>query len=321
VTQGPLVATLGEAMLRLSVGAGQRLEDALAYEVHVAGAEANVAYALARMGVRARWASALPSNPLGRRVDATLAAGGVDVSAIRWVEGGRLGTYFVEFSPRPRPTHVVYDRRSSAVAQAGVGDYDWDHVLDATALHTSGITPALSQRAREVTLHAVSAARARGMFVSYDVNYRRQLWSPAEAAALLREIAPTLDLLLVRAGDAELLFGPRGRPSEIAAALGAELEIEHVVVTNGEHGVAAATPRRRVERPAIAVEIVDRIGAGDAFAAGVLWGLLGDGSLDVALERGVAMASLKMTLRGDLFRLEARDVLALCAERAGLLEP
>jgi 2-dehydro-3-deoxygluconokinase len=312
----PSVATLGEAMLRLSVASGDRLEDALAFDVHVAGAEANVAYALARVGIPARWASALPRNPLGRRVAATLAAGGVDVSAIHWTDTGRLGTYFVEFNPAPRPTQVVYDRRRSAIAEAVVGDYDWDRVLDATALHTSGVTPALSPQARAVVVHAVTEARRRGHFVSYDVNYRRQLWTPAEAAAFLRELAPMLDLLVLRAGDAELVFGLAGEPADIADALRAQLGVSQVVVTNGAHGVVALTDDGTLHQPSIPVAIVDRIGAGDAFAAGLLWGILGEGSMQAGLSRGVAMASLKMTLRGDLFRLEAADVLALCAGTA-----
>jgi 2-dehydro-3-deoxygluconokinase len=311
--RAPVVSTFGEAMLRLSVASGDRLEDALAYEVHVAGAEANVAYALARVGITSRWASALPRNPLGRRVANTLASGGVDVSAIHWPADARVGTYFVEFSPSPRPTQVVYDRRRSAIAEAAVSDYDWDHVLDATAFHTSGVTPALSAQARAAVLHAVGEARRRGLFVSYDVNYRRQLWSPEEAAALLREVAPMLDLLVVRAGDAELVFGLEGDPDGMAAALRADLGVPLVVVTNGAHGVVAAADGTMLHQPSIQVEIVDRIGAGDAFAAGLLWGILGEGSVQAGLERGVAMASLKMTLRGDLFRLEAADVLALCA--------
>lgn len=312
----PRVATLGEAMLRLSVGSGDRLEDAPIYEVHVAGAESNVAYALARVGIPSLWASALPRNPLGRRVASSLAAGGVDVSAIHWVDDGRLGTYFVEFSPAPRPTHVIYDRRSSAVAEATVADYDWDRILDAGALHTSGITPAISPQARAVTVHAVTEAHRRGLFVSYDVNYRRRLWPPDDAAAMLRELAPMLDLLVVRAGDAEIVFGLEGDAAGIAVALRSQLEIPLVVVTNGAHGVVAAGDGAVLHEPSIEVEIVDRIGAGDAFAAGLLWGILGEGSVQTGLQRGVAMASLKMTLRGDLFRLGAAEVLALCAGQA-----
>jgi 2-dehydro-3-deoxygluconokinase len=310
---GPRVSTLGEAMLRLSVDAGDRLEDASVFEVHVAGAEANVAFALARVGVPVRWTSVLPTNPLGRRVATTLAAAGVDVSTVQWVDNARLGTYFVEFSPAPRPTQVVYDRQASAVARATVADFDWDEVLDATAFHTSGISLALSPGAREVARHALTEAGRRGLFVSFDVNYRRQLWSPDEAAAAIREVAPAIDLLLCRAGDAEELFGITGQTAHVALALQDVLGIESVVVTNGSTGAAAAAEGSTMEQAAIEVQVVDRIGAGDAFAAGLLWGVLTEGSVKEGLERGVAMASLKMTLRGDQFRLGAEEVHALQA--------
>ncbi len=304
------MSTLGEAMLRLSVSSGDRLEDAPVYEVHVAGSEANVAYALARVGLAARWASVLPNNPLGRRVATTLAAGGVDLSAVHWVDEARLGTYFVEFSPSPRPTEVVYDRRASAMAEATVGDFDWDRIFDATALHMSGITSALSPSASAVAKHAMDEAHRRGLHVSFDLNYRRRLWSPARAAAELRELAPLIDLLLCRAGDVEALLGVRGDTTRMAGDLSAQLGIDTVVVTNGPSGSAATTAgsTEAFEQPAYQVDIVDRIGAGDAFAAGVLWGVLEEESLRAGLERGAAMAALKMTLRGDLFRLGSEDV-------------
>lgn len=305
------VSTLGEAMIRLSVGRGLRLEDAASYEVHVAGAESNVAFALARVGVGASWASVLPSNPLGRRIASTLQTGGVDISPVKWVPDARVATYFVEFGSSPRPTHVVYDRRASAAANATLDDFDWDYVLGAHAFHISGITFALSSSSRLVARHAVAEAHRRGLFVSYDVNYRRLLATPEEAAATVREIAPMLNLLSCPAADATLLFGIEGSMCDVADALRVELGIEHVVVTNGATGAAGSTQHETIQQSAYQVDVVDRIGAGDSFIAGVLWGLLGARSLRTGLERGAAMAALKMTLHGDLFRLGAEDVEAL----------
>lgn len=309
----PRVATLGEAMLRLSVRDGERLEDALSYEVNVAGAEANVAFALARIGIPVCWASALPRNQLGHRIAATLAAGGVDVSTIRWVEDSRLGTYFVEFGPAPRGTQVIYDREGSAAATAGVADFDWDRILDATAFHISGITFAMSKASGAVARHALAEAHRRGLFVSFDVNYRLKLSTARQAADVVRESAPMIDLLMCPAGDAALLFGVEGATEDVAVGLREQLGISRVVVTNGATGAAAACDEGILSQPAYDVEVVDRIGAGDAFAAGLLWGVLCDGSLRSGLERGAAMAALKMTLRGDLFRLGAAEVDALQA--------
>jgi 2-dehydro-3-deoxygluconokinase len=307
------VSTLGEAMLRLSVKDGERLEDAPAYEVHVAGAEANVAFALARVGIPALWASALPPNPLGRRVASTLAAGGVDVSTVLWVDDSRLGTYFVEFGPAPRGTQVVYDREASAAADATVDNFDWDRILDATAFHISGITFAMSEASGAVARHAVGEARRRGLFVSFDVNYRLKLSSPQQAADVVRKTAPMIDLLMCPASDAALLFGLQGDTEEVAGGLRDELGIASVVVTNGATGAAAASEAGTLSQPAYDVEVVDRIGAGDAFAAGLLWGVLAEDSLRTGLQRGAAMAALKMTLRGDLFRLGSAEVHALQA--------
>ena len=154
------LVTLGEAMLRLSVGPGHRLEDAHFFDVHVAGSEANVAFAAARVGLRTAWVSALPANPLGRRVATTLAAGGVDTSLVRWVQGARLGLYFVEMGAAPRPISVVYDRAGSAMAQATPELFDWKAACDTDFLHVSGITLGLSKSAKFLGTALVSVVFA-----------------------------------------------------------------------------------------------------------------------------------------------------------------
>jgi len=290
-------------MLRLSVRPGDRIEDAGAFDVHVAGSEANVAYAAARVGLRAAWASVLPSNPLGKRVAATLGAGGVDTSSVRWVEGGRLGLYFVELGAPPRPISIVYDRAASTMALAKVADLDWPAVLDTQVLHVSGITLGLSDSCRELATHAMREARKAGALVTFDVNYRQKLWDRRTAAAAVRDVAPLVDVLVCTEEDARDLFG---QPD--LSGLG----VATTVLTQGARGATATRGSRTIERRGHAVETVDRVGAGDAFVAGVIWGLLDD-SLELGLERGLAMSALKMTLHGDLFRLDASDVEALLA--------
>jgi len=299
-------------MLRLSVRPGDRLEDATAFEVHVAGSEANVAFAAARVGLRTAWLSALPDNPLGRRVATTLAAGGVDTSLVHWQKGGRLGLYFVELGAAPRPIDVVYDRAASTMALATADSFAWQRAADTQYMHVSGITLALSESSRRVAMQAMEEARKRGAFVTFDVNYRERLWDRRAAAAAAREVAPLVDVLICTAEDALDLFGANEVPETAIAQLTADLGVETVVLTLGAAGAIASRGGMTFRREGHPVEIVDRVGAGDAFVAGFIWGLI-DGSLELGIERGLAMSALKMTLHGDLFRLDAGDVAALLA--------
>jgi 2-dehydro-3-deoxygluconokinase len=303
------LTTLGEAMLRLSVRPGDRLEDAAAFEVSIGGSEANVAYAAARVGLRAAWVSALPDNVLGRRVAGTLSAAGVDTSLVRWENTGRLGLYFIERGAAPRPIDVLYDRANSAMALAKAGSFDLAAVADTRFLHVSGITLALSDSSQALARAALEAARNSRAVVTFDVNYRHKLWKPAAAAAAVQEVAPLVDVLVCTAEDASDLFGVKGS-EELRAALG----VETVVVTMGADGAVASRNGSTVSRGGHLVETVDRVGAGDAFMAGLIWGLV-DGSLELGLERGLAMSALKMTLHGDLFRLGADDVAALLSRQ------
>ncbi len=306
------VATIGEAMLRLSVPAGERLEDAPSYQVHVAGAESNVAYALARVGLRSSWTSALPRNPLGQRVASTLAGGGVDLSSVCWSDTGRLGVYFVETGCAPRPTMVSYDRADSLMVRATPDCFDWDAICRARLLHTSGITLGLSPQSRQVGETAVQQAKRHGMLVSLDVNYRARLWDTRAAADAVRSIAPAVDIVICTAEDARDLFEASGPPEEVARRLQEMLDIETVVLALGGAGALALQDGSMHTASGYEVRVIDRIGAGDAFAAGLLWGVL-DGSIQAGLERGLAMSALKIGLYGDLFRFNAKEVQALMA--------
>jgi len=306
------LVTLGEAMLRLSVRPGDRLEDAAAFDVHVAGTEANVAFAAARVGLRSAWVSSLPANPLGRRVAATLAAGGVDVSHVHWVEAGRLGLYFVELGAAPRPISVIYDRAGSAIAQATPDHFDWEAIADTDFLHLSGITLGLSASSYEIGVRAMEEASRRGATVTFDVNYRQRLWTPQVAADAARSVGHLVDVLVCTAEDARDLFGADGTPEDALAILSAGLGVKTAVLTLGAAGAIASHGGEVISRPGHLVEVIDRVGAGDAFAAGLIWGLQ-DRSIGLGLERGLAMSALKMTVHGDLFRLDAGDVIGLLA--------
>jgi 2-dehydro-3-deoxygluconokinase len=291
---------------------GETLEDAPIFDVLVGGSEANVAYAAARVGLQAAWVSALPNNSLGRRVAKTLAAGGVDTSLVRWVDGGRLGLFFVEMAAAPSVTSILYDRRASTMALAEPDMFDWASACDTAFMHVSGITLAISDSGREVTRRAVQEAKRRGATVTMDVNYRQRLWSRDAAAAAIRDIAAEVDVLICTAEDARDLFGADGAPDAALARLRSELAVETVVITLGKAGAIASQSQKTVRREGQPVATIDRIGAGDAFVAGLIWGLI-DGSLELGLERGLAMSALKMTLHGDLFRLDREHVEALLA--------
>jgi 2-dehydro-3-deoxygluconokinase len=185
--------------------------------------------------------------------------------------------------------------------------FDWKAAADTDFLHVSGITLGLSASCLEIGRRAMVEGRSRGAVVTFDVNYRQKLWSRDAAAAAARAVAPLVNVLICTAEDARDLFGAAGTPETASAQLRTDLGIDTVVLTLGAAGAIARQADSTVERSGYAVETVDRVGAGDAFAAGLIWGLV-EGSIGLGLERGLAMSALQMTLHGDLFRLDASDV-------------
>ncbi len=305
----PDVVTIGETMLRLSAPAGVALEQTPSLLVHVAGAESNVAVTLGRMGTTAGWISRLVDNPLGRRIHNEIRAQGVDVSRVLWTHGDRVGLYFVEPGSTPRPARVVYDRTRSALAGIDPDDVDWSYVRQARVVHLTGITPGLSPSCRQLVTRTIEDARAAGQTISFDVNYRARLWSAAEAAAVLGPLLRRVGILICTAADAHHLFALDGGAVEVAEALRERFETDIAVVTSGVH-FAAAAGRRTYQRDGYAVDAIDRIGAGDAFAAGFIHGFLTEG-VEQGLTYGAALAALKHTYFGDTAWVSMEDVHAL----------
>src|SRR5216684_6401957 len=180
------LVTLGEVLLRLAIPSPTRFETARHLDLQVGGAEANVAAACARLGLRAAWISALPANPWGERIRRELAGHGVDCAYVRMTEDARVGVYFLEYGVPPRPVRVLYDRRDSAFARLTPAQVDWEPVRQARLVHLTGITPALSASARALSERAAAEAAA----ISFDVNYRAALWSPADARAYAETVLP-----------------------------------------------------------------------------------------------------------------------------------
>jgi 2-dehydro-3-deoxygluconokinase len=301
------LVTLGEAMLRLWAPRGQRLEDAATLHVSVAGAEANVAIAAARMGIRTVWMSRVPDSPLGRRVLSEIGRHGVDVSHVRTVQSGRLGTFFVEAGVPPRPGDIVYDRAGSAASELSVDDLAWDVIQAASIVHLTGITPALSPQCRETTFVVAQRARAAGVKVSVDVNYRAKLWAPAEAATVLDELCRLADIVIVNDEDARDVFGIAGDAPSVLDQLAARFGVTDVVLSHGPRGASWRSKGVNGQLPAMDTEVVDRLGAGDAFAGGVLVGAL-EGDLGKGVAYGAVMAAVKLGLQGDQLRTSRAEV-------------
>ncbi len=328
------VVTFGEAMVRLAPPHFQRLEQTRSLDVEVGGGELNVAVAAGRLGLSASWVSRLADNPLGRMIRNRAREHGVDTSHVVWGKG-RAGLYFVEFGASPRASSVLYDRAHSAFSQIQPGEVDWDAVLrGCRVFHTSGISPALSPSAAAVTREALQAAKKAGALVSYDLNYRAKLWSPEEARHCQEPLMEFVDFFISTEEDTRVVFDivlGGGQKDETYAAVSAELykEVAQKLAEKFHFQAVAITLREnpsvwRNTWTAIAyaggkfyedrkydLEIVDRVGGGDAFSAGFLYGYLTAGSFESAVRVGNASAALKHTNPGDFTWATHSEVEAL----------
>lgn len=301
------VFTFGEAMIRLSTRVGQSLETAPQFDVHVAGTELNVATSLAGLDRRVAWGSRLPDNPFGRRVLGHLRAVGLDDSGVEIVSNQRLGIYFVEMREPPFPARVVYDRKDSGASHMTPDDIPWNLVESATLVHLTGITPALSESCLRTVGQVMKRARAANCMVSFDVNYRATLWTPREAAAVLGELLGEIDVLVSSLEDAVALFGTTDSPPMAVDELARRFGVDRVVVTSGASGSFWLDRGRKGHRAAIPVNIVDRLGAGDAFMAGVIDGVLSQ-DLAAGVEIGTALAAKALATRGDQPIVDRREL-------------
>lgn len=312
------VTTIGEIMLRLSVPIGVRIETAAQFDVLPGGAEANVMAALARLGLRTAWCGALPDSPLGRLAANHLRMAGVNLEGVHWCSEGRMGVYFVEFASPPRATQVIYDRADSCAARMTPAQVHWEYLLNTRLIHLTGITPALSSGCLEVIKETVRRARERGAALSFDVNYRARLWSAKEAVQTLAPLLEGCDLLFCNRLDAARLFGLEGPAEEAVQRLAARTHARITVMAMGAEGAVAWDGAQIYHQPALPTAIVDRLGAGDGLAAGVLYGWL-SGDLRLGLRYGVALAALALSQQGDMIVTTRQEVESLLAGREAIL--
>lgn len=323
---GGHVVCFGEVLLRFATPAGRVIADASSLDLAIGGAEANVAVALAAMGHQACFAGRVPANALGDKARAALAGAGVDVRFLGR-GAGRMGLYFLEVGGSLRPSAITYDRAGSAFAAAAPPDFDFAAALDGAALfHVSGITPALGPGGVDLARAGIRAAREAGVPVSFDCNFRERLWAAWDSNP--REIL--LDLL----AEATIIFGNhrdmtlllqkpfsgdgaerRREAVEAAFALFPRLEVMASTarhpITQTHHRLSARVDLRQDRHQTAEIEItdiIDRVGSGDAFAAGVLTRWLEGGDARAMAEMGLAMNALKHSLHGDWLRLPRAEV-------------
>jgi 2-dehydro-3-deoxygluconokinase len=294
------IFTFGESMIRLSSPLGQRIETVQSLDLKIGGTESNLSIALARLGRNVSWTSVLPLNPLGQRISRELNWHGVDTSSVTWLENERIGVYFLDTGTTPRATQVLYDRKDSAVAKSTPDQINMEPADRARILHLTGITVAISQSCAETCQHLITRAKNAGATFSFDVNYRSLLWSPQEAQAGLNPICEQADILFCGREDAETIWGLTGDPEDVVQEMYRRFGSDITITTLGSDGAIIRMPDGSLRRtPSVPVDIVDPVGAGDAFAAGFLHGYLDD-DLERALQLAPAMAALKMTISGDL---------------------
>lgn len=306
---------LGEVMLRLAAPPPQRLDQAVSLDVQIGGSEANVAAACARLGLRTAIISALPAeHAWGDRTVRELAGHGVDCAGVLRRPGARMGLYFLEYGMPPRPVRVLYDRRDSAFNRLLPDDVDWALIRSARLAHLSGVTAALGDNLRDVVRRALDEAAAAGVPVSFDVNYRSRLWSPKEARDFLIEILPRLRYLFIGADDAATVFELSGAPEAVLDELRRLAPGATIALTLGEAGSVVSTVAG-VVRPSkrFAVSVVDRVGAGDGYAAGFLWAILLERGPQEAVDAATALAALKCTIWGDIALVSAAELEELLA--------
>lgn len=310
-------------MLRLACPEHLRFSQAHGFEATFGGGEANVAVSLANFGFDAEFVTALPSNDIAEACLRELRGYGVGVG--NCLESGeRMGIYFLEKGAVCRPSKVIYDRAGSSISQVKLGDFDWEKIFEgADWFHWTGITPAISQGAASVCLEAVKAASKMGVRISCDLNYRKNLWKWGKSAGeVMPELVSYSDVIIGNEEDAEKVFGIKGEGCEAEGLTLMRMfpKAKKIAITqreslNADHNLWSAVlydgSRLFVSRKYDITDIVDRVGGGDSFAAGLIYGILNYGDDAAALEFAVAASCLKHTIEGDFNRVTVREVESL----------
>lgn len=324
--------TFGELMLRLSPIGYERFTQSSKFNVFFAGGEANVAASLSNYGLDTYYVTKLPSHEIGQAAINELRRVGIKTDYI--VRGGnRIGIYFCEKGASQRASKVIYDRAHSAIADAKREDFDWKKIFEgAEWFHFTGITPALSDGCAEITLDALKAAKETGITISVDLNYRKKLWTTEKAGKVMAELVKYCDILIANEEDAEKVFGIKASESnvsegklcdegykQVAKELHDRFDLKYVAITLRESYSASVNGwsgmlfdgSNYYKSKKYDIHIVDRVGGGDSFGGGLIYGLASGMDNPSALEFAVAASCLKHTIEGDFNAMSVDEVMAL----------
>lgn len=320
--------SMGEIMLRLSPPDNERITRGSTFSKQAGGAELNSATGAAMLGLRCGIISKLPANDLGMYIKNNVRLSGVsdDYLVYDADSDARLGVYYYENGAYPRKPRIVYDRRNASMNKISVEDYDERLYSAARCFHTSGITLALSPQVRETAVEMIKRFKAQGTMISFDVNFRGNLWTGAEAKACIESILPYVDIFFCSEDTARLTFLKEGDAKSIMKSFTEEYPVSIVASTQrivhspkrhtfGSIIYSASEDRFYEEAPYADIEVVDRIGSGDAYISGVLYGLLAkEGDYQRALEYGNAVSALKNTIPGDLLCTDLKEIEGIIRE-------
>lgn len=323
------VVTLGEIMMRLSTPGHERFVQSDSFDVTYGGGEANVAVALSNYGLNGVFVTKVPDNALGQAAINHIRRYGVDTQFIAR-GGARLGIYFLETGASMRASQVIYDRAGASVAEMDINEFDFDKILEgASWFHTTGITPALSDKAAALTEAALKAAKAKGITTSIDLNYRKKLWSKEKAREVMTRLCKYVDVCIGNEEDADTTLGFKAKGTDVTKGelnLDGYKDVFHQMKEKFGFKYIASTLREShsasdngwsalvydgsefYHTKSYEVRIVDRVGSGDSFASGFIYGLVTGMPMADAAEFGVAASALKHTIPGDLNHATLGDV-------------
>lgn len=306
------VVTFGDALFRFSSLKGERLANTSTLNMYLAGTELNVAVNLKSLGCDSEWVSSLPDGPMGELIRSRINQFGINFSNCQTIQNGQAGWYLMESGSAPR-ADFVYERRSSSMALLDSFNFNWDLILkDCKVFHSSGVTAGMSSSLTQEIINTIKIARAKKILVSYDFNYRRNLWSLEDFVERQKNILPLIDILFCSNSDLELFFGHKFLEEDYSEVFD-QTNIKTLVMgqrteNETQYHVTVFTKEGRFSSKSHPIQNIDRIGVGDSMTAGYLWGHLNGDDPSLAGEKAAAAGAFKYSIKGDMASLSPNEL-------------